>query len=127
MKTIELMGSTFVVREEVAKDIMSLDSSSFTNMQELIREFFDMLSDVYSDEYALAMAVYFKDSKAWNAKSRQTRCSIDVRKYNESTFKCMEGVVVDHRVRHLDGGTRATKRDVAASKNALAEIADQLS
>jgi len=128
MKTITLHGSTFTVRPPVVEIINEMKDLGFKNIQELVMTFLEVIpeSAVHTDEYALAIAVYFEDSKAWREADRQSRCATDVRKYNTAVFKCMGNENPEVLVRHLDGGTRATKRNEKASLDALAEIADQL-
>lgn len=128
MLTINLNDQSFNVRPNVPELISDMRSLNFHNMQEMLVEFFGLMEDgVYSDEYALAIEVYFKGSKATEPKARQGRCSTDVRKYNKALFKCQGKEVPEQQVRHLDGGTRSqSKRDELHATMALEAIVKQL-
>ena len=116
-KSITLNNRVFVVRPQTVAVIKDMRSVRFGHIQEMLVEFFNRMDDVLSDEYALAISVYFPNSNAPHA--RQSRCAADVRKYNNADFACMEGAKPTKPIRHLDGGTRKTKRDVAAEAKAL--------
>lgn len=126
MQTINLYNSTFTVRPETLETIRELKPLNHTTVAAMLVEFFDRVEDVYSDEYALAVAIYYPKSNAWGSK-RQARCATDVRKYNKAEFTVQQETKPEKEVKHLDGGTRRASRDMAAAEDALSQIDDQLS
>lgn len=125
MKTINLYNVSFSVRSLATDAIRAMAQDvTFSNIQEMVVEFFGRMGEeVWTDEYALAVAVFFKDSVAWQDK-RQARCATDVRQYNKGAFKCQDGK--PEPIRHADGGKRTTTVDAASALDALAEIDEQL-
>ena len=133
MKAINLHSQSFEVRPEVAELIGKLPKPK--NIQELLCSLFGALNGdgVYTDEYALTIAVYFPDSKAIDLDKRQGRCAADVRKYNHVEFKCQldsDGVPPagpPAQVKHLDGGKRSSQLDELAVAEGLEQLKSQLS
>lgn len=124
MLTITLHGSEFSVREDVVETIKGL--TELASIQTMLVELFTALDDVHADEYALAVAVYFPNSKAWALENRHGRCAADVRKFNKASFKCQNDVP-ETPVRMLGLGVRRSSVDPKAVADALKALDEQTS
>lgn len=108
-QTITIASRSFAVRSEVLELIKGKEGESWNTIQDLVCWLFDEAGDLYSDEYALAVFVWFPESTAVEAEKRRGRALADARKYSRGKFACQEQEP-DREVRILDAGSRTKAR-----------------
>jgi len=125
MKTITIRSQSFVVREDLAALLQSKvkDGDEWPTIQDMLVWLFTVQAEVHTDEYALAIAVWFPESTAVREANRRTRATADARKFSKGELRGQEGAPV-LPARILDAGSRgAASADMEHAK----QVADLLS
>lgn len=121
LTTITVNSLSFNIRSEF-KDVLDvLNKANYPHIQALIVAMFDLVDELYSDEYALAIYAFFPKSLAVN--NRRARAAADVRKYNKREFAVQQDMEEsDHQVRLIDSNTRSGGSDASHAADILSQL-----